>query len=441
MRDSLEDQPGAEIDPVEQLQEWLVENWDPDLTVGNWWERLGLAGWAAPMLPTRAYGRGLARNDGVRVEQAIAAFGALGAPGGLGLLLAAPTIAAWGTPAQIETFVKPIVTGQHAWCQLFSEPGAGSDLAGLQTQATRDGDEWLVTGQKVWTSGAQVADMGMLLARTNPDAPKHQGITYFALEMHQDATIDVRPLRELTGHALFNEVFLTDARVADDARIGELDQGWAVANATLAFERAALGAGGGQGAVSAATPGSVAGDLARRAADFVGSAAPDQSAMALRGSPTTVLAGLARTYDRLDDATVRQDIMRLHSLAEIGRYSTLRAKAAERSGTAPIPGMGNLAKLSTSTMARLGREVALRILGAAGTLHAYTPEAAVLLDRATGRPFNRAVTEMALVSPGPSIYGGTDQVQRNIVAERVLGLPKEPGPARTTPFRDLPRNG
>ena len=209
-------------------------------------------GWAWPggrrrRCPTNAYGRGLSRNDGVRVAQEIAEFGALGAPAGLGLLLAAPTIATHGTQEQIDTFVRDIVTGQKSWCQLFSEPAAGSDLAGLQTRAVRDGDEWIVNGQKVWTSVGQNANLGMLLARTNPEVPKHQGITYFALEMIQPG-VEIRPLREMTGRALFNEVFMTDARVANDALIGGENNGWAVANTTLANERAGLGSGGGSGA-------------------------------------------------------------------------------------------------------------------------------------------------------------------------------------------------
>src|SRR5690606_36684944 len=151
------------------------------LTVGEWWERLGLSGWAAPGLPTNAYGKGLNRNDSVAVQNAIAEFGALGAPGGLGLLLAAPTIATHGTQEQIDTMVRDIVTGQKAWCQLFSEPGAGSDLAGLQCRAIKDGEEWIVNGQKVWTSGGHVADLGMLIAPTDPAQPTHAGTTYSAI--------------------------------------------------------------------------------------------------------------------------------------------------------------------------------------------------------------------------------------------------------------------
>jgi alkylation response protein AidB-like acyl-CoA dehydrogenase len=210
---------------LSELRSWLSNNWDPDLTVAEWWERLGLGGWSAPGLPTNAYGRAMARSDVVLVQQEMAKFGALGAPAGLGLLLAAPTIATHGSQEQIDLYVRDIVTGQKAWCQLFSEPQAGSDLAGLQTRALKDGDEWIINGQKVWTSGGQYADLGMLLARTDAEVPKHQGISYFAFDMLQDG-VDVRPLKEMTGHSLFNEVFITDGRVADSALIGGLNTWW-----------------------------------------------------------------------------------------------------------------------------------------------------------------------------------------------------------------------
>src|SRR5581483_5837859 len=255
---------------LDELRAWLQDNWDPDLTVGQWWERLGLAGWSAPGLPTNAYGKGVARSTAVRVAQEIAEFGALGAPAGLGLLLAGPTIADHGSQERIDLYVRDIVTGQKAWCQLFSEPGAGSGLAGLTARAVQDGEEWIVNGQKVWTSGGQYADLGMLLARTNPEVPKHQRISYFAFEMLQDG-VDVRPLKEMTGHALFNEVFITDARVADAALIGGVNKGWAAANTTLANERAGLGAGGGNAAGGGlAQPGTVMGMLDKRVGDLVG---------------------------------------------------------------------------------------------------------------------------------------------------------------------------
>jgi alkylation response protein AidB-like acyl-CoA dehydrogenase len=424
-------------DVIGELKAWLNDNWEPDLTVRQWWERLGESGWAAPTWPVEWYGKGLSRAEGVQVARVIREFGALGPPGGLGLLLAGPTIIAQGNDEQKQRYLRDIVTGAKGWCQLFSEPGAGSDLAGLGTRAVRDGDEWVVNGQKVWTSGGQHADLGMLLARTDPDVPKHQGISYFAFDMLQPG-VEVRPLREMTGRALFNEVFLTDARVRDDACIGGANNGWAVANTTLAFERAGLGAGGGADSGSAATPGTVVGDLDRRAGDFVGRRTAGEG-----GAPASVVSGaggllaeLARAHGKLGDPIVRQGLARLHTLTEIGRFTTLRIK-----GGADVPGAGNIGKLSMSEILRTQRDLGLSILGPLGTLHAYTSEGRRALDEATGEPLAAFVTEGALFSPGPSIYGGTDQIQKNILGERVLGLPKEPNNDRVTPWKDLPRNG
>ena len=422
-------------DVVAEVKAWLEENWDPDLTVAEWWERLGLAGWAAPTLPTNAYGRGLSRNDAVQVQAAIAEHGALPAPGGLGPMLAAPTIAKHGTQEQVEEYVKPIVTGQRAWCQLFSEPAAGSDLAGLQCKAEQDGEEWIVNGQKVWTSGGHVADLGMLIARTDSDVPKHQGITYFAIDMHQEG-MDVRPLREMTGRALFNEVFLDNAVARDDAMIGGKNNGWAVANSTLMFERASLGSGGGSTAASSATPGTVVGDLEKRAGDFVGRR---RRGGGNSGGVVKVLRDLAVANGTAAEPTIRQDLMRLHTMAEIGRINGLRVKA-ERLAGRDIPGMPNISKLSMSDMMRLQRDLGLQIVGPSGMLHAYNQEDRAALDEATGNPFLGAITELAMFAQAPPIYGGTDQVQRNIIGERVLGLPKEPNNDRTMSFSELPKN-
>src|SRR4051812_28408058 len=282
------DVPSSHDELMDELRAWLDGNWDPDLTVGEWWRRLGESGWSAPSLPPNAYGRGLSRNDTVRVQQEIADHGALGAPAGLGLLLAAPTIATHGTQEQIDLYVHDIVTGAKAWCQLFSEPGAGSDLAGLTTRAVADGEEWIVNGQKVWTSGGQIADLGMLIARTNAEVPKHQGITWFALDMHQPG-VEVRPLRELTGHTMFSEVFFSDAIVPDSARIGDVNNGWSVAQTTLLYERSGMGAGGQRGMGMAR--GGTRGDLAKRAGDFVRaprtSAAPKADAPARERRPSS----------------------------------------------------------------------------------------------------------------------------------------------------------
>jgi alkylation response protein AidB-like acyl-CoA dehydrogenase len=431
-------------DLLDELRGWLRDNWDPDLTVAGWWERLGTSGWAAPTLPVGCFGKGVARSVGVQVTDEIAASGAVGAPYGLGLLLAAPTVADHGTPEQIDTLVRDIVTGRAAWCQLFSEPGAGSDLAGLTTRAERDGDEWIVNGQKVWTSLGQTADYGMLIARTSAEAPKHQGISYFAIDMHQPG-VEVRPLREMTGHAMFNETFLTDARVGDDHLIGGLNKGWAVANTTLGYERAGLGTGGGSRG-TLVMPGSVAGNLDRRVGDFAPSSGDRPRARAGsgsrpgRGRGDDLLTGLARGNGTNTDPLIRQDLVRLYTLNELGRLNAERLKATRATG-GDIPGMANIAKLSMSAVMRLTRDLGLRIVGAQGMLHAYDTADQAVLTHATGNPFLPGVTGSALYAQAPSIYGGTDQIQRNIIGERVLGLPKEPGNDKDVPFSQLLKNG
>ncbi|MCP3936298.1 MAG: acyl-CoA dehydrogenase [Actinomycetia bacterium] len=408
-----------------EIAAWIEQNWNPDATVAQWWERLADAGLAHPMLSESAGGRGYSRPASQAVSRALAAAKVLGPPTGLGAMLAAPTIASHGTPEQIDRFVRPILTGQQAWCQLFSEPGAGSDLAGLNTKADRDGDEFVVNGQKVWTSGGQIADMGMLIARTDPDAPKHKGVSYFAIDMNQPG-IEVRPLREMTGRAMFNEVFLTDAVVGADAAIGGLNDGWRVANTTLTWERASLGVG--SVSLAQCVPGQIAGNLGRKCGDVVASAATGVRGAGGVGIGKGLydhLVGIARSNGSLADPVLRQRIVGLFTLLEINRLNALRAKdPRQRTG-----GEGNIGKLQMSEQFRQFREVGLSVIGADG----------MLADKssATGGLFQG----IALFSPGPAIYGGTDQVQRNIIGERVLGLPREPGPGRDTPFRDLPKNG
>jgi alkylation response protein AidB-like acyl-CoA dehydrogenase len=427
---------------IDELDAWLDSNWDPDLTVGEWWSRLGTSGWAAPALPTHAYGKGVSRNEAIAVAQRIVDRGAVPAPGGLGMLLAAPTIATHGNQDQIERFVLPIVTGAQAWCQLFSEPGAGSDLAGLGARALKDGEEWVVNGQKVWTSGGHVADMGMLIARTDPDVPKHQGITWFAFDMHQGAAVDVRPLREMTGRALFNEVFLSDARVPDDAIIGGTNNGWAVANTTLMFERAGLGAGG-HSAAALCSPGTISGDLPKRVGDFVRSAGPSGGGGgggAMAAGLEKLLVGMARNNGLITDHTFRQDLMKLHTLHEVGRMLALRVKAEKAAGR-DIVSAPNIAKLSMSEIMRRSRDLGMRVAGMEATLHAYDGAQRAANDAAGVNPAMAYITELSLFAQGPPIYGGTDQVQRNILGERALGLPKEPNNDRTMSWAELPKNG
>ncbi len=428
-------------DPIDELRAWLDDNWDPDLSVAEWWDRLGLAGWAAPILPADRYGRGLSRGDAVRVSRELAAVGALAPPLGLGLALAAPTIATHGTPEQIERYVRDLVTGQKAWCQLFSEPGAGSDLAGLSTRAVKDGDVWIVNGQKVWTSGAQIADFGMLLARTNFEVPKHQGITWFVIDMHQPG-VEVRPLREMTGNAMFNEVFLTDAVVPDDARIGDVNSGWKVANTTLLHERSGMGAGGGPPRVGMARPGTVAGDLDRRAGDLARRSRSDlpEAGSPNAPSPAQQYIDLARAFGKDADPVVRQKLAQAHTLGTLARLNTERHKAVRAAG-GDIAGIANFSKLLMADILRLNRDLGLEILGPRGMLHAYDGAGRDALAQTVGGSAAIAATSQALSAQALPIYGGTDQIQRNILGERALGLPKEPGDLSKVPFNELPRNG
>lgn len=327
---------------------------------------------------------------------AIAKHGALGAPAGLGLLLAGPTILTHGTEEQKQRYLPAIVTGQEAWCQLFSEPEAGSDLAGLRTLAVRDGEEWMVNGQKVWTSGGQYADQGMLLARTDPSLPKHRGISYFAIDMHQPG-IDIRPLREMTGRALFNEVFLSDSVVPNGALIGGEGNGWAVGNTTLAFERAGLGAGG-TSAASTVAPGSVAGMLGKRVGDHV-SRSGSGAASALGGFGAAMLFELAKSNGTIGDPVLRQDLMKLYSLGEIARFNNVRAKAAREAGRGEIPGVGNLAKLSMSEMTRMTRP---RTPDPRSRRHADGPVGARPRHGRRAHPLRSCRVDLRRQRPGPA---------------------------------------
>ena len=284
----------------------------------------------------------------------------------------------------------------------------------------------------------------MLIARTDPDVPKHQGITYFGIDMHQKG-VEIRPLVEMTGHAMFNEVFMEEAVVPDSALIGGLNNGWAVANTTLMNERAGLGSGGGHAAAGAATPGTVVNDLAKRAGDFVSGGAPSGRRRGgggggMFGASYKLLVELAKGNGKINDPTVRQDLMRLHTLNELGRMNNLRAKAAKAIGQ-DVPGLPNISKLSMSEIVRQQRDLGLqhpRPVRHAPRLQARGPE-----GRSTRPPATRSPpwSPAWRSSPRrPPIYGGTDQVQRNIIGERVLGLPKEANNDKTAAFKDLPKN-
>jgi alkylation response protein AidB-like acyl-CoA dehydrogenase len=405
-----------------EVEAWLDANWSEDLSVGEWWDILGPSGYAHPILAENAYGKGWGRSQAGAVMATMADRNAMGPAAGLGRMLAAPTIAAHGTQAQIDEFIPPILDGRVGWCQLFSEPGAGSDLAGLTTKAERDGDEWVITGQKVWTSGGQIADMGMLIARTNPEAPKHRGITWFAIDMDQPG-IDVRPLVEMTGAAMFNEVFLDEARVPHANMIGEEGQGWAVANTTLMFERASLGSAG-------KSPASASGSgkrsvRSRPVTEFTQRAGGEQGLPPIGMRMWEKLVDVARKRGMESDPVLRQELVKIWSMLEVNRMSQVRAKDPKQStGAEP-----NIGKLIMSDMFRGFRELGNAVIQTDG-----------MLTGADEPNTSGLIAETTMFSPAPSIYGGTDQIQRNIIGERILGLPREPGPGKDTPFKDLPKN-
>lgn len=379
----------------DDVRSWLEAHWDPELSVDEWWRIVAGASWTAPHFSVEQGGRGLPRRSSTVVRAAFADYGALRPPGGLGLLMAAPTILTQGTPEQIARLVPPILEGQVAWCQLFSEPGAGSDLAGLTTRARRDGDRWVITGQKVWSSQARESDYGMLLARTDPDVPKHAGISWFAFPLDQPG-VTIRPLREMTGQAVFNEVFLDEA-VCDAADlVGGEGNGWAVTQTTLHFERTGIGAGGAHAGFP--EPGPKGGMLGRRAGDAALDVPPSNGTQVV-GFPDVV--ELARRLGRTTDPEVRQKLARLFTYTETGRWNALRARAEGGQSLA------NIGKIAQTRIVKLAAELGLDIVGPGG-----------MLD---GR-----FTDAFLFAPASSIYGGTDEIQRNLIAKHALGLPAEP---------------
>ena len=290
----------------------------------------------------------------------------------------------------------------------------------MQTSAIRDGDEYVVNGQKVWTSGGKIADMGMLIARTDPTLPKHAGIAWFAFDMHQPG-VDVRPLTEMTGRAIFNEVFIDDARVLASDLIGEDGNGWRVANDTLLFERMSLGAN--PVPLKSCTPGTVANNLDKRAGDIAARQRSGEDGVPQPNlSLWERLVERARENGKINDPVVRDELIRFYQLAEVNRLTAMRGRAKGASPATP-----NIGKLMMSELYHSARELGSLILGLD----------AVMADHSG---LESAIQEMVMFSPGPAIYGGTDQIQRNIIGERALGLPREPGPAKETPFSELPKN-
>jgi alkylation response protein AidB-like acyl-CoA dehydrogenase len=372
-----------------------------------WYPVFGAAGLVVPTWPVPYGGLGVSVKVARAIEGVLAPYN-LGRLNPLGLNLAAPALFAHGTEEQRLRFLPKIVRNEEVWCQLFSEPGAGSDLASLACRATLDGDEWSITGQKVWTTWAHLADFGVLLARTDPDATKRKGITYFLIDLHQPG-VDVRALPHITGEIDFNEVYLDDAKVPDAQRVGAVGDGWKVANATLSGERQMV-SGSGSGGV-----------------DRIG------------GSGTERLIRTARESGAWDDPIVRQELMKVHTEERIRAWTNQRVRAGLKAGRSPGP-ESSIGKVHQGALNQRIQLLATDLLGpgaqawdspddAAGARRGYEGYAESLPYVVSGMLRSRANT----------IEGGTTEVNKNIVAERVLGLPREPDPFHDAAWRDTPR--
>ncbi|MGW4397821.1 acyl-CoA dehydrogenase family protein [Amycolatopsis nivea] len=359
------------------------------------------AGLAWVHFPEGLGGQGAPRALQGEVE---AAFAAAGAPDNnprrilIGLGMAAPTILAFGTEEQKKRYLRPLWTGEEVWCQLFSEPGAGSDLAALATRAVRDGDDWVVTGQKVWTSSAHLAQWAILVTRTDPDVPKHQGMTYFLCDMTAPG-VEVRPLRQITGEAEFNEVFLTEVRIPDAQRLGAVGEGWKVAQTTLMNERVAIGG----------------------------------TAMPREGGMIGLVAKTWRDRPELRTPELRDRLVQHWVEAETLRLAGERQRQQLAVG-APGP-EGSAMKVAFAELNQQLSGLELELLGEEGLRYEdwtmRRPEQVDFFGRDAGYRYLRA--------KGNSIEGGTSEVLRNIISERVLGLPSEPRVDKDVAWKDLPR--
>jgi acyl-CoA dehydrogenase len=352
----------------------------------EWQGRLYDGGWAGITWPTAVGGRGGRPIESVIFNQEQARFGVAVGVFTVAIGMVGPTLLRHGTPEQQERYLRAMLKGDELWCQLFSETEAGSDLANVSTRAERDGDEWVVSGQKVWTSSAPRAEWGILLARTDPDAPKHKGISYFLLDMATPG-IDIRPLRQMTGDAHFSEVFLDEVRIPVANVVGEVGEGWKVAQTTLASERTAIAGGSG-------------------------------------GADPPGLIALAQDLGRSQDPLVRQAVVDAHLRSELLRFLRYRSQTALSQGTAP-GAETSVMKLVYARFMQQMTNAAMQVQGPLAMLGG------------TELPRGGVWTTKFLHSPSLRIAGGSDQIQGNIIGERVLGLPPEPRQDRDTPFRDL----
>ncbi|MFT5445015.1 MAG: alkylation response protein AidB-like acyl-CoA dehydrogenase [Gammaproteobacteria bacterium] len=410
-----------EVSVRAEARAWLAANWDANRSLIEWRNMLIDSGWGMPGWPKAWYGRELPVGLVPVVEDEFKRIGAVGVAC-MGIrMLAAATILEHGTDMHKKKFLRRILTGEDTWCQLFSEPGSGSDLAGSTTRAELKGDKWIVNGQKVWTTSAHLAHYGLLLARTDWDVVKHKGLSYFIIDMDQPG-VEVQPLRQMNDHASFNQVFLTDAEIAPEYQVSELGNGWAVATTTLMSER--------RNADSLRTyslgsdqPGLI---YEEEKAEIVTVMEP-YTWYPQRAGRVDLVLERAKATGRIADSAVRQEIAKLLILSKTAEWTARRARTAQESGKAQGP-EGSLGKLIASHVARAAANVHTLISGADAML------------TGTDSPQDGVIAEILVSTPATSIAGGTDEIQRNIISERVLQMPKEMRVDTDRPFKDVRRN-
>jgi alkylation response protein AidB-like acyl-CoA dehydrogenase len=407
-----------------EIRTWLAEAWDPELTVRAWWARLADSGYGFPHWPAEWFGRSMSVREAAVVREEMAAARVLGPPIAVGTSMGAPVLLAHGTDEQRSRWLPALARGEELWCQFFSEPGAGSDLASVRTRAVRDGDEWVVNGQKVWNSGTLIADRAILVARTDPEVPKHRGLSFFVIDVDQPG-LEIRPIRQMNGRTEFNETFFTDARVRNDAMIGAPGDGWRAAMTTLSNERTDF-AGGWEHPLAIVDAGEKAGNLDRVVGELLED--PDRDEIGESNTPPLHrpehVIELARGCDRAHDPIVRERIARVYAMSEALRWTAERASAAAAAGRQP--GVeSSIGYVGGVRVLRQIRDLAAEIAGPAGLLTG--PESAAGGD----------VAMTVVTVPCHGIQGGSEQIQMNILGERMLGLPKEPQVDRDMPFREI----
>ncbi|MCX7381080.1 MAG: acyl-CoA dehydrogenase family protein [Alphaproteobacteria bacterium] len=400
---------------------WLEAHWDPNRGLIEWRNILIDSGWGAPAWPKRWHGLDLPTGLVPVVEEEMARIGAVGVAKAGIRVLASATILAHGSDMQKEKFLRRSMTGEDTWCQLFSEPGSGSDVAGAVTRADMRGNHWVVNGQKVWTTSAHKADWGLLLARTDWDQRKHKGLSYFILDMKQQG-VTVQPLRQMNGHASFNQVFITDALVPPEMLVANVGDGWEVTTTTLMHERR-----GADGLRSWAQASDRPEHIYQEERAEIATVMEPYKWYPQRAGRVDLLMPRAIETGAIDDPVVRQELAKLLIMAKSAEWTARRARAAQEQGRPQGP-EGSLGKLAASHIAR-----------AAARLHTTMAGANALLT-GPDSPLGGLIAEILVSVPATSIAGGTDEIQRNIIAERVLKMPREPSIDSDRPFRDVPRN-